>query len=111
MREELRARLETAAKAEDISLNAEIVGRLEESFEQEEMKPILRSLVGTVAMLVLVARDRVKEIGDGAPADVKAKLHELADSLESLLPKTAEATRRLAGATRRLNEGRHEGTP
>jgi hypothetical protein len=41
MQEGLRARLEKAAKARGVSLNAEIVHRLEESFDQETARKLL----------------------------------------------------------------------
>jgi len=45
MREPLRAKLEAAAKARGVSLNAELVDRLERSFERDEFAQEIVRLV------------------------------------------------------------------
>jgi hypothetical protein len=46
IREALRSRLEAAAKKVDISLNSEMSRRLEESFQQSEIRLVIEALLG-----------------------------------------------------------------
>jgi Arc-like DNA binding domain len=59
LREPLRKKLEVAAKKKGVSLNAELVARLERSFEAEPLEEITRRLEGVSKG---VDWDRIMEI-------------------------------------------------
>jgi hypothetical protein len=44
--EKLRRRIESAAKHNDHSMNAEIVDRLKKSFERDDMKKMITEVIG-----------------------------------------------------------------
>jgi hypothetical protein len=70
--EGLRRRLERAASNNDRSMNAEIMSRLEESFEHESLIPILNAMVlkearaGTVVAGWLAQELRKQGLGESA---------------------------------------------
>ena len=57
-RETLRARLETAAKGQDRSLNSEIVARLEESFTQDRYQRTEREIRALADLITGVKREQ-----------------------------------------------------
>jgi Arc-like DNA binding domain len=53
IREELRKRLEREAKRADRSMNAEIVHRLEQSFQQEDIIKTIKEVIGDLKKAAL----------------------------------------------------------
>jgi hypothetical protein len=62
MREELRRRLEREAKKNERSLNAEMVGRLEQSFDEQRNSAILDLLVNNDNVSSAVLRQIAREM-------------------------------------------------
>ena len=86
IREALRRRLETAAKNEEISLNAEMVRRLENSFAVAENAMLLEALLGGGFKLELLRAISVMLMvaGDGFVSD-KQVAKNLVDAIGKLV--------------------------
>jgi hypothetical protein len=101
MKEPLRERIEAAARARGISMNAEAVARLEESFRDESLLPQILDfafgcqLSGLVLLLARVAREtgvRISFDGKAAPAEPLNDPH-VFDQMVRAITRALEAIR------------------
>jgi len=81
MRESLRAKLEAAAKRNDVSLNAEMSARLEASFERDEIRDaVAEAKAGVAELFGYMAKqmDTTDAQADAVSAKLRARREEMA---------------------------------